>query len=98
MTFRYVVGSVPMGVVVCVCAHSNNMEWNENMSLSALITAGWVCSLSRLRCLFFSLQQMRVRTITGTNYYMRSGVRITGKVHERFMLIDGHKVATGSYR
>ncbi|KAF7656865.1 hypothetical protein LDENG_00034810 [Lucifuga dentata] len=44
------------------------------------------------------LQQMRVRTVTGTTYYMRSGSRITGKVHERFMLIDGNRVATGSYR
>ncbi|XP_035485920.2 protein FAM83D [Scophthalmus maximus] len=44
------------------------------------------------------LWQMKVRTITGTTYYMRSGARITGKVHERFMLIDGNRVATGSYR
>lgn len=44
------------------------------------------------------LRQMRVRTITGTTYYMRSGARITGQVHERFMLIDGNRVATGSYR
>ncbi|XP_041814113.1 protein FAM83D [Chelmon rostratus] len=44
------------------------------------------------------LRQMRVRIITGTTYYMRSGARITGEVHERFMLIDGNKVATGSYR
>uniref|UniRef100_A0A8C7XSW4 Family with sequence similarity 83 member D n=1 Tax=Oryzias sinensis TaxID=183150 RepID=A0A8C7XSW4_9TELE len=44
------------------------------------------------------LHLMRVRTITGTTYYMRSGARITGEVHERFMLIDGNRVATGSYR
>ncbi|XP_022601136.1 protein FAM83D [Seriola dumerili] len=44
------------------------------------------------------LRQMKVRTITGTTYYMRSGARITGRVHERFMLIDGNRVATGSYR
>lgn len=44
------------------------------------------------------LQHMKIRTITGSTYYMRSGARITGKVHERFMLIDGNKVATGSYR
>ncbi|XP_051957815.1 protein FAM83D-like [Xyrauchen texanus] len=44
------------------------------------------------------LLQMNVRTITGSTYYMRSGARITGKVHERFMLIDGNRVATGSYR
>lgn len=44
------------------------------------------------------LRQMRVRTITGATYYMRSGAKVTGKVHERFMLIDGNRVATGSYR
>ncbi|XP_077429586.1 protein FAM83D [Vanacampus margaritifer] len=44
------------------------------------------------------LQKMRVRTITGTTYYTRSGARITGRVHERFMLIDGNHAATGSYR
>ncbi|XP_051967740.1 protein FAM83D-like [Xyrauchen texanus] len=44
------------------------------------------------------LPQMKVRTITGSTYYMRSGARITGKVHERFMLIDGNRVTTGSYR
>uniref|UniRef100_A0A672P0Q8 Family with sequence similarity 83 member D n=1 Tax=Sinocyclocheilus grahami TaxID=75366 RepID=A0A672P0Q8_SINGR len=44
------------------------------------------------------LLQMKIRTITGSTYYMRSGARITGKVHERFMLIDGNRVATGSYR
>lgn len=44
------------------------------------------------------LRQMRVRTITGSTYFTRSGARITGEVHERFMLIDGNRVATGSYR
>ncbi|XP_056590084.1 protein FAM83D [Triplophysa dalaica] len=44
------------------------------------------------------LQHMKVRSITGSTYYMRSGAQITGKVHERFMLIDGNRVATGSYR
>ncbi|XP_030067217.1 protein FAM83D [Microcaecilia unicolor] len=40
---------------------------------------------------------MRVRTITGNTYYTRSGAKITGKVHEKFMLVDGLKVATGNY-
>ncbi|MBN3304922.1 FA83D protein, partial [Amia calva] len=44
------------------------------------------------------LQQMRVRTLTGATYFTRSGAKIVGKVHERFMLIDGNRVATGSYR
>ncbi|XP_067410507.1 protein FAM83D-like [Emydura macquarii macquarii] len=40
---------------------------------------------------------MRVRTITGNTYYTRSGAKIVGKVHEKFMLIDGIRVTTGSY-
>ncbi|XP_073682354.1 protein FAM83D [Garra rufa] len=51
-----------------------------------------------LRVQLDELLQMKVRTVTGSTYYMRSGARITGKVHERFMLIDGNRVATGSYR
>lgn len=53
---------------------------------------------SNLHVRLDELRLMRVRSITGCTYYMRSGARITGNVHERFMLIDGHKVATGSYR
>ncbi|NXI48332.1 F83DB protein, partial [Galbula dea] len=41
---------------------------------------------------------LRVRTLTGNTYYMRSGAKIVGKVHEKFMLIDGIRVTTGSYR
>ncbi|XP_069728202.1 protein FAM83D-like [Phaenicophaeus curvirostris] len=40
---------------------------------------------------------MRVRTLTGNIYYLRSGAKIVGKVHEKFMLIDGITVTTGSY-
>ncbi|KAM4841831.1 protein FAM83D isoform 1-T1 [Thomomys bottae] len=40
---------------------------------------------------------MTVRTITGNVYYARSGTKIIGKVHEKFTLIDGIRVATGSY-
>ncbi|XP_025731932.1 protein FAM83D [Callorhinus ursinus] len=40
---------------------------------------------------------MTVRTITGNIYYARSGTKIVGQVHEKFTLIDGIRVATGSY-
>ncbi|KAF7240929.1 Protein FAM83D-B [Varanus komodoensis] len=40
---------------------------------------------------------MRVRTITGITYYARSGAKIIGSVHEKFMLVDGVRVTTGSY-
>ncbi|KAE8576548.1 hypothetical protein XENTR_v10004233 [Xenopus tropicalis] len=42
-------------------------------------------------------QHMRVRTLTGNNYYTRSGTKIVGKVREKFLLVDGIKVATGNY-
>ncbi|XP_067410508.1 protein FAM83D-A-like [Emydura macquarii macquarii] len=40
---------------------------------------------------------MRVRTISGNTYCTRSGVKIVGKVQEKFMLVDGIRVTTGSY-
>ncbi|XP_071429016.1 protein FAM83D-B-like [Pithys albifrons albifrons] len=40
---------------------------------------------------------MRVRIITGSTYCTRSGVKIIGKVREKFMLIDGIRVTTGTY-
>ncbi|NWU95790.1 FA83D protein, partial [Upupa epops] len=40
---------------------------------------------------------LRVRGLTGNTYYMRSGAKIVGKVHEKFMLIDCIRVTTGSY-
>lgn len=48
--------------------------------------------------LLSSPKLMRVRSITGATYFLRSGAKLTGQVHERFMLIDGNRVATGSYR
>ncbi|KAG9473893.1 protein FAM83D [Eleutherodactylus coqui] len=42
-------------------------------------------------------QFMRIRTLTGNNYYTRSGAKIVGKAREKFLLVDGVKVATGSY-
>ncbi|KAM4692532.1 protein FAM83D [Rhinophrynus dorsalis] len=42
-------------------------------------------------------QYMRVRTLTGNNYYTRSGAKIIGKAREKFILVDGLKVGTGSY-
>ncbi|XP_069728200.1 protein FAM83D-like [Phaenicophaeus curvirostris] len=42
-------------------------------------------------------KSIRVRTLTGNTYYLRSGAKIVGKVREKFMLIDGIRVTTGSY-
>ncbi|XP_053937473.1 protein FAM83D-B-like [Cuculus canorus] len=42
-------------------------------------------------------KSMRVRTLTGNTYCLRSGAKIIGKVREKFMLIDGITVTTGSY-
>ncbi|KAM6053272.1 protein FAM83D-B-like [Theristicus caerulescens] len=42
-------------------------------------------------------KSMRIRNITGKTYYTRSGAKIVGKVREKFMLVDGIRVTTGSY-
>uniref|UniRef100_A0A674JGV6 Scaffolding anchor of CK1 domain-containing protein n=1 Tax=Terrapene triunguis TaxID=2587831 RepID=A0A674JGV6_9SAUR len=44
-----------------------------------------------------NLGLMRVRTISGNTYCTRSGVKIVGKVQEKFILVDGIRVTTGSY-
>ncbi|NXR05627.1 F83DB protein, partial [Semnornis frantzii] len=43
-------------------------------------------------------QMMRVRALTGNTFCLRSGAKIVGQVHEKFMLIDCIRVTTGSYR
>lgn len=40
---------------------------------------------------------LKIRTITGNTYYTRTGAKIIGKVHEKFLLVDGMKAATGNY-
>lgn len=46
---------------------------------------------------FFSCQNIRVRCVTGVGFYMPSG-KIKGNLSSRFLMIDGDKVITGSYR
>nr|XP_056700820.1 protein FAM83D [Euleptes europaea] len=66
-----------------------------------LLDQAFLCHfLEMCKNLEFSPEQeylMRVRTIAGNTYYARSGAKIIGSVHEKFMLIDGIKVTTGSY-
>ncbi|XP_053169633.1 protein FAM83D-B-like [Hemicordylus capensis] len=40
---------------------------------------------------------LRVRSITGRTFYTRSGIKLLGKAREKFMLVDGIRVTTGSY-
>ncbi|XP_013928484.1 PREDICTED: protein FAM83D-B-like [Thamnophis sirtalis] len=67
-----------------------------------LLDQNFLCHfLEMCKNLEFSPEQenlMRVRTITGNTYYARSGAKIIGSVHEKFMLVDGVRVTTGSYR
>lgn len=48
-------------------------------------------------CVFSSCQNIRVRSVTGVGYYMSSG-KIKGNLASRFLMVDGEKVITGSYR
>ncbi|XP_062996899.1 protein FAM83D-B-like [Elgaria multicarinata webbii] len=56
--------------------------------------------LKMCRDLGINLEQeklLRVRSITGKTFCTRSGTKLFGKAHEKFMLVDGIRVTTGSY-
>ncbi|KAL6089011.1 hypothetical protein STEG23_006674, partial [Scotinomys teguina] len=44
----------------------------------------------------FRIRNIRVRSVTGVGFYMPMG-RIKGTLSSRFLMVDGDKVATGSY-
>ncbi|XP_012880238.1 PREDICTED: protein FAM83F [Dipodomys ordii] len=45
----------------------------------------------------FRIRNIRVRSVTGVGFYMPMG-KIKGTLSSRFLMVDGDKVATGSYR
>ncbi|XP_007939958.1 protein FAM83F [Orycteropus afer afer] len=45
----------------------------------------------------FRIRNIRVRSVTGVGFYMPMG-KVTGTLSSRFLMVDGDKVATGSYR
>uniref|UniRef100_A0A8V0YIQ6 Family with sequence similarity 83 member F n=1 Tax=Gallus gallus TaxID=9031 RepID=A0A8V0YIQ6_CHICK len=55
--------------------------------------------LEMCRCLDlsdFQIRNIRIRSVTGVGFYMQSG-KIRGTLASRFLMVDGEKVATGSY-
>ncbi|XP_014444187.1 protein FAM83F [Tupaia chinensis] len=50
-----------------------------------------------LELLDFRIRNIRVRSVTGVGFYMPTG-KIKGTLSSRFLMVDGDKVATGSYR
>ncbi|XP_057598615.1 protein FAM83F [Hippopotamus amphibius kiboko] len=45
----------------------------------------------------FRIRNIRVRSVTGVGFYMPKG-KIKGTLSSKFLMVDGEKVATGSYR
>ncbi|KFW61094.1 Protein FAM83F, partial [Pygoscelis adeliae] len=55
--------------------------------------------LEMCRCLDLSdlqIRNIRIRSVTGVGFYMPAG-KIRGTLASRFLMVDGEKVATGSY-
>lgn len=44
------------------------------------------------------LQFMRVRTVSGSTYYCRTGKTFKGQMMDRFILVDCRAVLSGNYR
>ncbi|XP_037369415.1 protein FAM83F [Talpa occidentalis] len=45
----------------------------------------------------FRVRNIRVRSVTGVGFYMPTG-KVKGTLSSKFLMVDGEKVATGSYR
>ncbi|KAM9229934.1 protein FAM83F isoform 1-T1 [Dugong dugon] len=45
----------------------------------------------------FRIRNIRVRSVTGVGFYLPMG-KVKGTLSSRFLMVDGEKVATGSYR
>ncbi|XP_004676495.1 PREDICTED: protein FAM83F [Condylura cristata] len=45
----------------------------------------------------FRVRNIRVRSVTGVGFYMPMG-KVKGTLSSKFLMVDGEKVATGSYR
>ncbi|XP_029811653.1 protein FAM83F [Suricata suricatta] len=45
----------------------------------------------------YRIRNIRVRSVTGTGFYMPTG-KVKGTLSSKFLMVDGEKVATGSYR
>ncbi|XP_007519354.1 protein FAM83F [Erinaceus europaeus] len=45
----------------------------------------------------FRIRNIRVRSVTGVGFYMPMG-KVKGTLSSKFLMVDGEKVATGSYR
>ncbi|KAM6216486.1 protein FAM83F [Rhynchocyon petersi] len=50
-----------------------------------------------LELMDFRIRNIRIRSVTGVGFYMPTG-KVKGTLSSRFLMVDGDKVATGSYR
>ncbi|KAF6364415.1 family with sequence similarity 83 member B [Rhinolophus ferrumequinum] len=82
--FKEIVEASTRGVSVYILLD----EYNFNHFLNMTEKQG--CQLQRLR-------NIRVRTVKGQDYLSKTGAKFHGKLEQKFLLIDCHKVMYGSY-
>lgn len=46
----------------------------------------------------FALQNLRVRSTAGTEFFTRSATKFKGVLAQKFMFVDGDRAMCGSYR
>lgn len=51
-----------------------------------------------LTALPFALQNLRVRSTGGTEFFTRSATKFKGALAQKFMFVDGDRAMCGSYR
>ncbi|XP_007460858.1 PREDICTED: protein FAM83B [Lipotes vexillifer] len=82
--FKEIVEASTRGIPVYILLDESN--FNHFLSM----TEKQGCQVQRLR-------NIRVRTVKGQDYLSKTGAKFHGKMEQKFLLIDCHKVMYGSY-
>lgn len=49
-------------------------------------------------CMFVHVQNLRVRCCGGVEFFTRSAQKVSGSLSQKFLLVDGDRAISGSYR
>uniref|UniRef100_A0A8C5TPG3 Scaffolding anchor of CK1 domain-containing protein n=1 Tax=Malurus cyaneus samueli TaxID=2593467 RepID=A0A8C5TPG3_9PASS len=87
------------------CAAGTGQGWPRGVLLKVLLREafleGWAMSsqqpLTPAHASAFALQNLRVRSTGGTEFFTRSATKFKGALAQKFMFVDGDRAMCGSY-
>lgn len=57
-----------------------------------------ICGVDLSKTVSFTSQNLDIRTVRGCSFQSRWRRQVSGSVREKFVLLDGERVISGSYR